>query len=184
MQDNLILRLADSFIKPQTWYCYSQLQIAGFRIISNKEEQRQAGALEAVTRPTERPRQFGFNPIKPYRDYYGTFRLETRLLPETLEVKYAIGYTMNSKLVTIDDYSNFSWLRMCTGLDQILYPNLAQQKQLLDYILAHSKQPRFLITRVYHYLQFELYQFLATEIIKQDSGQIMGKSLTPDESKA
>lgn len=184
MQDNFILRVADFFIKPQTWYQYSQLQIAGYRIISNKEEQRRAGELEAAVRPAERPRQFGLSPIKPYRDYYGVFRLQTRLLPEELDVKFAIGYTINSKIVTVDDYSNFSWLRLCTGLDQILYPNLSQQKQMLDYFLARSKQPRFLISRVYHYLQSELYQYLTAEIIQQESGQVTGKALNPNEPKA
>ncbi|HYH03517.1 MAG TPA: hypothetical protein VEC37_10470 [Bacillota bacterium] len=179
MQDNFILAILDFFIKPQSWYNYSDLKLNGYRTISNKEEQRLAGALEPPERPTQRPRQFGLSPVKPYRDYYGTFRLQTRLLPEELEVKFAIGYAINSKLVTVDDYSNFSWLRMCTGINDILYPNLAHQKQLLDYILAHSKQPRFVVTRVYQYLQFELYQYLATEIIKQDSGQISGKSIPP-----
>lgn len=182
MKDNILLGVLDFFVKPQTWYTYTDLKINGYRTISNKDEQRLAGALEPPQRPRERSRQFGFNPIKPYRDYYGTFRLQTRLLPKELEVKFAIGYAINSKLVTVDDYSNFSWLRMCTGIDGILYPNLAQQKQLLDYILAHSGWPGFLVTRVYQYLQFELYQYLAGEIIKRDSGQVSGKSIPPPSS--
>lgn len=180
MQDNFILAAIDFIIKPQTWYRYSNLKIDGYRVIATKDEQRQAGSLQPPARPAERTRQFGQSPIKPYRDYYGTFWLDTRLLSETLEVKFAIGYALDTKLVTVDDYFNFSWLRLCTGIDRILYPNLAHQKQLLDYLLARCTKPRFLTTRVYQYLQFELYQFLAAEIIKRDSSQVKGQSVLPE----
>jgi hypothetical protein len=178
--ESYIFNIIDYFLKPREWYEYRQLSIDGFRVIATKEEQRQAGLYREESKPAERVRGFGLNPVRPYRDYYGTFILKTRLIPEELEVKFAVGYTLNSKIVTVDDISNFSWLRLCTGMNEILYPNLSHQKQLLDFLLAHSKRPRLIVTRVYQYLQFELYHYLAGEILKSDSGVVAGKSLSPE----
>ena len=172
MKDNLRLAVFDFIINPQPGYRYPDQKLEGYRVIAPKEAQGEAGSLQPPAGSPGGTRQFGQSPIKPYRDYYGTFQLETRLLSEALEVKFAIGYALDTKVITVDDYSNFSWLRLCTGIDRILYPNLAHQKQLLDYLLARSPKPRFLITRVYQYLQFELYQFLAAEILKRDSSQV------------
>jgi hypothetical protein len=179
--ENWIFKIVDYYLKPREWYEYRQLSIDGYRIIASKEEQRQAGLFQTEPKSEERVRRFGPSPVRPYRDYYGKFSLKTRLIPEELEVKFAIGYTINSKIITVDDISNFSWLRLCTGMDEILYPNLSHQKQLLDFMLAHSKQPRLIVTRVYQYLQFELYHYLAGEIIKEESGVVAGKSLPPGE---
>jgi hypothetical protein len=164
MTDSLFLKVTDYWLKPRTWYQYTGLTIDGYRMIATKEDQRQAGAFEVAPRPLERVRQFGRSPITPYRDYYGQFGLQIKLLPEPIEVKFAIGYASHTKLVTVDDYAKFSWLRLCTGIDQLLYPNLAQQKQLLEYLLTHSVKPRLIITRVYQYLQFDLYQDLTARI--------------------
>jgi hypothetical protein len=164
MSENIYLTIADYFIKPRNWYQYTGLAIDGYRTIATKADQRQAGAFEVTPRSVERVRQFGQSPITPYRDYYGQFELQTKLVPGPIKVKFAIGYTSHIKLATVDDYAKFSWLRLCTGLDQLLYPNLAQQKQLLEYLLTHSTQPRLVITRVYQYLQLDLYQDLTTRI--------------------
>jgi hypothetical protein len=183
MTDSLFLKVTDYWLKPRTWYAYTDLAIDGYRTIATKEDQRQAGAWEIAPRPAKRVRQFGLSPLTPYRDYYGQFRLETKLLPEQLEVKFAIGYANHTKLATVDDYANFSWLRLCTGIDQMLYPNLAQQKQLLEYLLTHSSRPRLLITRVYQYLQFDLYQELTNRIMAQQSGIIAKMSLISDNDR-
>jgi hypothetical protein len=175
-----IFKIIDYLLKPQEWYEYRRLSIAGFRIIASKEDQRQAGLYREERQPSERVRGFGPSPVRPYRDYYGKFILKTRLVPEELEVKFAIGYTFHSKMVTVDDVSNFGWLRLCTGMDEILYPNLSHQKQLLDFLLARSKRPRLIVTRVYQCLQFDLYYFLAEEIMKNDSGVVGGKSRPPE----
>lgn len=163
--DEFILNLIDRFIKPADWYQYHNLQILGFQFIGSKEDQQYAGQLERPLRQTEK-RSFGMNPVQPYRDYYGTFSLKTRLVEEDLTVLFAIGYTINSKVVTADDYSSFGWLRLATGLENTLYPNLAHQKQLLNYFLSRSDKPRFVITRVYHYLQTDLYRRITDEILK------------------
>lgn len=178
--ESYLFKIIDYFLKPREWYEYRQLSIDGFRVIATKEEQRQAGLYREASKPAERVRGFGLNPVRPYRDYYGTFILKTRLIPEELEVKFAIGYTINSKIITGDDISNFSWLRLCTGMNEILYPNLSHQKQLLDFLLTNSKRPRLIVTRVYQYLQFELYHYLSGEILKSDSGVVLGKSLSPE----
>jgi hypothetical protein len=175
-----IFKIIDYFLKPREWYEYHHLSIDGFRIIASKEEQRRAGSIREEPKPVKRVRGFGPSPVRPYRDYYGKFILKTRLIPEEPEVKFAIGYTINSKIVTGDDMSNFGWLRLCTGMDEILYPNLSHQKQLLDFLLARSKRPRLIVTRVYQYLQFELYHYLAGEIMKNDSGVVLGKPLSPE----
>jgi hypothetical protein len=180
-RDDLGLVIADYFIKPRTWYRYTDLTIAGYRMIANKEDQRQAGALEVSPRPPGRERQFGLNPITPYRDYYGRFLLETKLLPAPINVKFAIGYTSHTKLATADDYAKFSWLRLCAGNEQLLYPSLALQKQLLDYLRANSAKPRLVITRVYQDLQFKLYQELTERIMAGESGKIAGRSAAPDD---
>jgi hypothetical protein len=179
--ESYIFKIIDYFLKPREWYEYRHLSIDGFRIIASKEEQRQAGLYREESKPAERVRGFGLNPVRPYRDYYGKFILKTRLIPEELEVKFAIGYTIHSKIVTVDDISNFSWLRLCTGMDEILYPNLSHQKQLLQFLLARSKRPRLVVTRVYQYMQFELYHYLAGAIMKNDSGMVPGTPLSPEQ---
>ena len=166
MENSFILKAADFFIKPKQWYEYSGLTIDGFCFIGGKEDQKNAGYIQKMVKSAteERKRKFGLNPVKPYRDYYGRFQLKTRLMPKELEVLFALGYTMNQKVVTVDDYSNFSWLRMATGLNDIIYPNLAHQKQLLDYLVKNSKYSKFVISRVYHYLEFEILHRLMDEI--------------------
>jgi hypothetical protein len=173
MANSLILKVADWFIKPEQWYEYSRPTIEGFCFIGSKEDQKNAGYIRKTPKPAneERKRKFGMNPVKPYRDYYGRFQLKTRLLPDQIEVLFALGYTMNQKVVTVDDYSNFSWLRLATGLNDIIYPNLAHQKQLLDYLAKHSKYSKFVISRVYHYLEFALLQDLKKEILRRESGE-------------
>ncbi|HOJ78554.1 MAG TPA: hypothetical protein PLZ08_10570 [Bacillota bacterium] len=171
-ENSILLTIIDKVFKPDQCFKYSNLEIKGFRLIASKEDQQNAGyfinpeVTEAAIK--ERKRQFGPNPIKPYKDYFGEFVLETNIVPEVLSVKFAIGYTINSKVTTVDDLSNFGWLRLCTGIVDIEYPNLAHHKQLLDYLLQHSKKPRFLITRIYHYLQFSLYQQLTAEISEME----------------
>jgi hypothetical protein len=170
MENSFVLKVADFFIKPKQWYEYSELTIDGFCFIGSKEDQKTAGYIQKKpkTATEERKRKFGMNPVKPYRDYYGRFRLKTRLIPDEVEVLFAIGYTMNQKVVTVDDYSNFSWLRMATGLNDIIYPNLAHQKQLLDYLVNRSKYSKFVVSRVYHYLEFEILHRLMLEILKRE----------------
>jgi hypothetical protein len=170
MANSFILKIADLFIKPKQWYEYSGLTIEGFCFIGNKDDQKNAGYIRKTPKPAneERKRKFGMNPVKPYRDYYGKFTLKTKLLPGELEVLFALGYTMNQKVVTVDDYSNFSWLRLATGLNDIIYPNLAHQKQLLDYLMKHSKYSKFVISRVYHYLEFALLHELMAEVLKRE----------------
>lgn len=174
MGDSLILRMLDRLIKPRTWYHYTEPVIEGYRLIASKTDQANAGRLEtaAGAAPELKTRRFGFNPVKPYRDYYGHFRLSTKLLPgyPELEVKFAIGYTINHKVLTADDYSNFGWLRLAKARDGMLYPNLSEQQGLLQLLLEESQYPRFLITRVYHYLQFELYEKLASAILERENG--------------
>jgi hypothetical protein len=183
MSDNFYLAIADYFIKPHTWYQYTGLTITGYRMIASKDDQRQAGALEVNPRQPGRMRQFGLNPITPYRDYYGWFQLKTRLLPGPVAVKFAIGYASHTKLATVDDYAKFSWLRLCTGMEHLLYPNLALQKQLLEYFLAHSVKPRLVITRVYQDLQVNLYRELTDRISAGESGNIAGRTLAPDDCR-
>ncbi len=166
MSSAIVLSLIDRLIKPKEWYEVSNLSIEGFQFIGTKDDQKNAGLIE---KPIIKEKRFGLNPFKPYRDYYGKLILKTRLVPEELEVKYAIGYTINQKVTTVDDYSNFAWLRLATGIEKYIYPNLSHQKQLLEFLLANSRQPKFVITRVYHYLQFELYQQLTTEILKREN---------------
>lgn len=175
MGDSFILKMMDRLIKPRTWYQYTEPVIEGYRLIASKTDQANAGSLEtaAGSAPGLKTRQFGFNPVKPYRDYYGYFRLSTKLLPEDhpeIEVKFAIGYTINQKVLTADDYSNFGWLRLAKTRSGMLYPNLSEQKGLLQLLLDESQYPRFLITRVYHYLQFELYEKLASAILERENG--------------
>ncbi len=169
MGEAAVLKILDRFLKPKGWYQYRDLQITGFCFIGNKDDQRNAGFIRAKEEPGERKRGFGMNPIKPYRDYYGKFKLKIRILPEEIEVLFAIGYTINQKVVTVDDYSNFSWLRLATGVPGIIYPNLAHQKQLLDYLMMRSKLPKFIVSRIYHYLEFDLHQHLTTEIVRKES---------------
>lgn len=168
MPNAFVLEVIDHLIKPKELYQISDLSLKGFALIASKEDQKYAGLLQKPLREDNR-NKFGANPVKPYRDYYGDFKLQTKLLTGTLIVKFAIGYTFNTKVVTVDDYSKFSWLRLATGIPDYLYPNLAHQKQLLDYLLAHSKQPKVVVTRVYHYLQFELLQQIMDEIIKREA---------------
>lgn len=166
MSEQLLLQLIDRFVKPGEWFGINDFSIDGYCLIGSKEDQRVAGINPSVIKEHQsvRPRSFGLNPVKPYRDYYGKFTLTTRLALNPLEVKFAIGYTFNTKVVTIDDYSKFGWLRMATGMEGIVYPNLADQKQLLEYLMGHSKYPRFIVTRVYHHLQNEMYRRLTTLI--------------------
>lgn len=166
MSEQLLLQLIDRFVKPDEWFEITDFSIDGYCLIGSKEDQRVAGINPLINKERQpvRARTFGLNPVKPYRDYYGKFTLTTRLEPHPLEVKFAIGYTINTKVVTIDDYSNFGWLRMATGVAGIVYPNLADQKQLLEYLMSHSKYPRFIVTRVYHYLQNEMYRRLTASI--------------------
>lgn len=165
----------DRLFKPKNWYSYTEPVLEGYRLIASKTDQANAGGLEtaASSASDSKIRQFGMNPVKPYRDYYGNFRLKTKLLSEDypeLEVKFAIGYTINNKVLTVDDYSNFGWLRLAKARFGMLYPNLRDQKQLLQLLLSESSYPRFLITRVYHYLQFELYEKLTTAILEHENG--------------
>jgi hypothetical protein len=162
-----MLDIMDRMIRPKEWYEFSELTIQGFQLIATKDDQKYAGQMEKP--PQLDKKRLGPNPIKLYRDYYGVFNLKTKLIADELRVKFAIGYTMHSKVVTIDDYSNFGWLRLATGIEDFIYPNLCHQKQLLDYLLAHSKQPKFIITRVYDYLQTDLHQCLTQEILKRES---------------
>ncbi len=164
------LKILDRLIKPREWYQYQDLKIEGFCLIGTKDDQRNAGFVRVKEEPKERRRSFGLNPIKPYRDYYGKLKLTIRILPREIEVMFAIGYTINQKVVTIDDYSNFSWLRLATGIPGIIYPNLAHQKQLLDYLVKNSRLPKFLFSRVYVYLEFDLHHDLTTAILRRESG--------------
>ncbi len=173
MDGSLTLKVMDRMIKPKSWYSYTEPALEGYRLIASKTDQSNAGLLEvaAGSSAKARERKFGINPIKPYRDYYGSFRLKIKLLPEAgreLEVRFAIGYTINNKIFTVDDYSNFGWLRLAKASKGRLYPNLSDQKQLLEFLLDQSQYPRFLITRVYHYLQFELYEKLAIAILERE----------------
>lgn len=93
--------------------------------------------------------------------------METRLLEGEIEVKFAFEYTTNARVTTADDFSNFGWLRLATGIEDYVYPNLSHQKQLLEYLLKNSRYPRFVVTRVYHYLEFDLRQILAKEMRKK-----------------
>lgn len=175
MEDSLILKVMDRLLKPKNWYRYTEPVLEGCRLIASKTDQTNAGWLEtAVASASElKTRRFGINPVKPYRDYYGNFHLNTKLLPEGhpgIEVKFAIGYTINNKVVTADDYSNFGWLRLAKARSGMLYPNLSDQKALLQLLLDESQYPRFLITRVYHYLQFEMYEKLTTLILEHENG--------------
>lgn len=175
MDDLIILKVMDRLIKPKNWYRYTEPVLEGYRLIASKTDQTNAGGLEtAVSSASElKTRHFGINPVKPYRDYYGYFHLNTKLLPEGhpgFEVKFAIGYTINNKVLTVDDYSNFGWLRMAKARTGMLYPNLSEQKQLLQLLLDESQYPRFLITRVYHYFQFEMYEKLTTLILDHENG--------------
>lgn len=171
MDDSLILKMMDRWFKPKTWYSYTEPVLEGCCIIASKSDQINAGRMEtAVSSDPKLTRRFGMNPVQPYRDYYGNFRLKTKLLPNQpeFEVKFAIGYTINNQVLTVDDYSNFGWLRLAKARTGMLYPNLSEQKQLLQLLLAESKYPRFLITRIYHYLQFELYEKLAAVILERE----------------
>lgn len=173
MKDSFYFKMMDRFIKPTSWYSYSVPIIEGYRIIATKKDQTNAGLIEMAAGSSSKviERKFGPNPIKPYRDYYGNFRLTIKLLPEEsreLEIRFAIGYNINNKVLTVDDYSNFGWLRLAKANQGMLYPNLSDQKQLLEFLLKQSNYPRFIITRVYHYLQFELYDKLVIAIIKRE----------------
>lgn len=163
---SLVLNTIDRLLRPDRAYQYRDVQIEGFRLIANKGQQRAAGLMEEEKCPTERIRGFGLSPIKPYRDYYGGLTLITNLLPDPIQVRFAIGYTFHTKIVTVDDMSNFGWLRLATVRPDWLYPNLSDQKQLLAFLLEHSQKPAFYVTRVYHYFQFDLYQVLVSQIIE------------------
>jgi len=171
MANRMLLKLLDFFITPKTWYEYTQPIIEDFCFIGGKEDQKNAGYIKKTpAKPTdERKRKFGLNPVKPYRDYYGKFKLKTKLVPGELEVMFALGYTFNQKVVTVDDYSNFSWLRLATGVKDIIYPNLAHQKQLLEYLEKNSKYSKLIISRVYHYLEFEVLHELMAEILRREA---------------
>lgn len=174
MNDSFYFKMMDRLFKPKNWYIYTDPALEGYRLIASKTDQTNAGLLEMAAGSSikVKERKFGINPIKPYRDYYGNFRLTIKLLPEAsqeLEVRFAIGYTINNKILTADDYSNFGWLRLAKASQGMLYPNLCDQKQLLEFLLDQSKHPRFLITRVYHYLQFELYEKLTIAISEREN---------------
>lgn len=171
MKDSFLLRSFDRLMTPRQRYRYYDLKLEGYRLIATKEDQRLAGNLVAAGRSRERRRGFGHSPIKPYRDYYGGFTLQTMLLPQELPVRFAIGYLLHQRVTTEDDLSSFSWLRLATGLTEKLYPNLADEKQLFQYLLDRSKYPHCLITRVYHYLQMDLYDVLARLITEVHSGE-------------
>lgn len=173
MEDSLVLKVMDRLFKPKSWYSFTDPILEGYRLIASKKDQTNAGMMETATSSSLelKERKFGGNPVKPYRDYYGYFRLKTKLLPEgnqELEVKFAIGYNFNNKILTTDDYSNFGWLRLAKDRTGMLYPNLSDQKQLLELLLAQSKYPGFIITRVYYYLQFELYEKLTIAILSRE----------------
>ena len=173
MNDSLILKVMDRLLNPTSWYSYTEPVLEGYRLISSKVEQTNAGMLEtaASSNAKSNERKFSVNPLRPYRDYYGNFRLIIKLLPEAsreVEVRFAIGYTINNKVFTVDDYSNFSWLRLAKAGAGMLYPNLSEQKQLLQFLLDQSQYPRFIITRVYQYLQFELYEKVTLAILERE----------------
>lgn len=173
MNDSLYFKIIDWLINPEDWYSFTGPVLEGYRLIASKADQLNAGSIEtaAGSESKRMERQFGMNPVKPYRDYYGYFRLTTKLLSEEdseLEIRFAMGYTINNKVVTADDYSNFGWLRMAKAKQGMLYPNLSDQKQLLEFLLIQSSYPRFIITRVYHYLQFEIYEKLVKAISKRE----------------
>ena len=167
MSESSILTIADYFLKPQEWYEFSRPVLQGFALIASKDDQKYAGL---ICKPSlSKTGRHGPNPVSLYRDYYGFFKLRTKLVPEELTVKFAIGYTMHSKVITVDDYSNFSWLRLATGIEDYAYPNLCHHKQLLDYFMTHSQRSKFIITRVYFYLQNDIYDAVTAEILKRES---------------
>lgn len=167
MTDSLLLQMIDRRLKPKEWYEYSTPVLEGFRLIATRDDQKFAGLpVSDEAGVTGSGRKPGFSPIKPYRDYFGRFTLTTRLVAEKLEVQFAIGYAWNNRVTTVEDYANFSWLRLATHVAGIVYPNLALQKQLLEYLLGHSRKPRFVTTRVYHFLQNDLYQTI-TGLIRE-----------------
>lgn len=168
MTTEFVINTVDRFLKPHDWYAYRHLTIKGFELITSKTEQTYAGFLDKPDFATTKTRHFGPNPLKPYRDYYGEFELVSKLYPEPLTVKFAIGYTFNVKVVTVDDYSNFSWLRMAVGMPEILYPNLAHHTQLLNFLIPHAKQPKFIVCRIYHYLQNDIYQEVTRKILENE----------------
>lgn len=170
MKDSFILRSFDHLVNPRRRYRYYDLKLEGYRTIASKEDQRQAGNLIIAAQSGRGQRGFGPNPVKPYRDYYGGFRLQICLLSQEIPVRFAIGYHLPQGITTIDDFSSFSWLRLATGLKDKLYPNLADEKQLLHYLLGCSKYPHCLITRVYYYLQMDLYDALIRLITEVHSG--------------
>ena len=168
MGDPVFINVIDHALKPQKWYEISDFAILGFQLITSKEDQKFAGSKEGPP-PKKQNRRFGPNPIKPYRDYYGKFTLKTTLVSETIKAQFAIGYTINSLINTVDDFSNFSWLRLATEKEDVVYPNLSEQKQLLDYLTINSRYPRLIVIRVYHYLQMDLYHNLTTEIQQREN---------------
>jgi hypothetical protein len=169
MANSVLFNMMDRLLKPQKCYEISEFSILGFQLIASKEDQRLAGRQEGLP-PKKRTRSFGASPVKPYRDYYGKFKLKTTMIDEEITVQFAIGYSIYSPFNTVDDYSNFSWLRLAIEMEGMIYPNLANQKQLLDYLIKNSRYPQFVIIRVYHYLQTELYHKLTNQILmKEDS---------------
>lgn len=172
MTRSFVVKMTDTMLKPGKWYDISELSLTGFCFIGTKEEQNLAGYLPQSTSLGDSPkkiRRFGPNPIKPYRDYYGSFTLTTRLLPEPVKVLFALGYTINSKIMTIDDLSNFGWLRLATERAGMIYPNLADHEQLLRYLKSSTALPVFLLARIYHHLHTELYQRITEEIKKRET---------------
>jgi len=167
--ESWLIKLTDQILKPWEYYDYHSLTISGYQLIVTKADQANAGLIKPLT-PKEKPiRCLGINAIQPYRDYYGSFILKTKLVSEELVVKFAIGYDFHTKVVTVDDYALFSWLRLAVATPEMLYPNLSEQKQLFEYFLKISKKRKLVIVRVYHYLQTEIRQKLVDLILKTES---------------
>ncbi len=165
--ESWLVKLTDQFLKPWEYYHYHNLLLEGHRLIVTKTDQSNAGSLKPPA-SKEKTTCFGMNPVQPYRDYYGSFVLKTKLIPEELVIKFAIGYDFHTKVVTVDDYSLFSWLRLAIATPEMLYPNLSEQKQLFDYFLKNAQKPRLIIIRTYHYLQNEIRQQVIDLILKSE----------------
>jgi hypothetical protein len=164
------LYLLDRILKPKDWYRIHALTLNGYKLVASKDDQKNAGMpLDQIQKAARKTRGIGMNPIKPYRDYYGQFILESKFLSEPLQVKYAIGYALQTRVVTVDDFSSFSWLRLAPADDESLYPNLSKHQQLLLYLMQKSVFPKFVVSRVYYYLQTELYQSITSLILERES---------------
>lgn len=167
MENPLLLKLVDWIFQPQRKYSYENLKLEGYRLISGKEAQLVAGSLIVPEQSDaeSQERKFGINPVRPYYDYYGGF--DVIFLGFPCKVRFAIEYKFSERIRTEDSMARFGWLRLSTEQEGMLYPNLSSQKQLLLFLCRRLKKPRFYVTRVYHYMQFELYRILTKIIAEQ-----------------